>query len=241
MAFARVMILNILKPNGVSCPGFSPRPSWQPADSTYSVQKWNARIVDYPSVLLPNCNRFSQAVSRDHCKGASLLLSKRNGYCRFSLNFGKLHRFHMHFGLHFRANFYHVMATHLESYPPGQDMAKRYVRVWTWYRHVCTCVCKFMDSWTCMYMVCTCTWYNAFVCTMYIHVHAFIYLYVHGTYKFMNADSCIDIVQTRPYSFTTTVTLHFPSGPISFCDASAKLSVMYTVCTHLYSAVPFLK
>ena len=47
------------------------------------------------------------------------------------------------------------------------------------------------------------------VCSMYIHVHDVIYLYVHGTYTFMNVNICMDTIQTRLYSFTTT--LHFPS------------------------------
>ena len=44
MAFARVIVLNILKPNGVSCPGpaFSPRLFFQAAGLRYSVQNWNA-------------------------------------------------------------------------------------------------------------------------------------------------------------------------------------------------------
>ncbi len=48
---------------------------------------------------------------------------------------------------------------------------------------------------------------------MYIHVHDLIYLYVHGTYTFMHVKIHMDTVQTRLYSFSTT--LHFPSGPIS--------------------------
>ena len=61
------------------------------------------------------------------------------------------------------------------------------------------------------------------ICSMYIHVYAHIYLYVHGTYKVMNLSICIDMVQTRLYSFTTT--LHFPSGPISLASATpASLS-----------------
>ena len=48
-------------------------------------------------------------------------------------------------------------------------------------------------------------------------------LYVDGTYTFMNVNICMDIVQTRLYSFTTT--LHFPSGPISFATpASLQVS-----------------
>jgi hypothetical protein len=58
LAFALVMILNIRKPNGISCPGFSPRPSWQPAGSPYNVQKWNARNDIITSVLLPNFSPF---------------------------------------------------------------------------------------------------------------------------------------------------------------------------------------
>ncbi len=64
---------------------------------------------------------------------------------------------------------------------------------------------------------------NIFVCTWYIHVHELIYLYVDGTYTFMNVNICMDIVQTRQYSFTTT--LHFPSGLIGFAlPASLQVS-----------------
>ncbi len=42
--------------------------------------------------------------------------------------------------------------THLESYHPGQDMARRYIRVWTWYRHVCTCSWFYVHVCPCMYM-----------------------------------------------------------------------------------------
>ena len=59
-----------------------------------------------------------------------------------------------------------------------------------------------------MYNVCTCL-YN--VCRMYIHVHDVLYLYVHGTYKFMKFNICMDTIQTRLYKFTTTLALHFPS------------------------------
>ena len=65
-----------------------------------------------------------------------------------------------------------------------------------------------------MYIVHTHSCINIFVCTWYIHVHELIYLYVDGTYTFMNVNICMHIVQTRLYSFTTT--LHFPSGPICF-------------------------
>ncbi len=44
------------------------------------------------------------------------------------------------------------------------------------------------------------------VCSMYIHV-------CNCTYFCMDVNICMDTVQTRLYSFTTT--LHFPSGPIS--------------------------
>ena len=52
LAFALVMILNIQKSNGISCPGWSSESQWQPADLPYSVQEWNARIAIYSSVLL---------------------------------------------------------------------------------------------------------------------------------------------------------------------------------------------
>ena len=58
MAFARVIVLNIRKPNGVSCPGFSPRLFFQPAGFYYSVQKWNARPELSTSVLLPISHLF---------------------------------------------------------------------------------------------------------------------------------------------------------------------------------------
>ncbi len=52
LAFALVTFLNIQKSNGVSCPGCSSESQWQPADLPFSGQEWNARIVDYSSVLL---------------------------------------------------------------------------------------------------------------------------------------------------------------------------------------------
>ena len=64
MAFARVIVLNIRKPNGVSCPGFSPRLFFQAAGLRYSVQKWNARPDIWASVLLPISRPFKQG----HCK-----------------------------------------------------------------------------------------------------------------------------------------------------------------------------
>ncbi len=87
-------------------------------------------------------------------------------------------------------------------------VTRLYIRVWTMYRYVCTCLYKFMESWTCMYMVYTCTSNNTFVCTLYILCHELIHLYVHGTYLCMNANICMYVVQTLLYSFTTT--LHFP-------------------------------
>ena len=51
------------------------------------------------------------------------------------------------------------------------------------------------------------------VCTMYIHVHECILMYVPGTYIYMDVYICMYTVQTRLFSFTST--LHFPSGPIS--------------------------
>ena len=58
MAFARVIVLNIRKPNGVSCPGFAPRLFFQAAGLRYSVQKWNARPGASTSVLLPLSHLF---------------------------------------------------------------------------------------------------------------------------------------------------------------------------------------
>ncbi len=90
---------------------------------------------------------------------------------------------------------------------------------------------------------------------MYIHVHELTYLYVHGTYTytvvheliylyvrgthtFMNVNIYMDIVQTRLYSFTTT--LHFPSGlislatPASLSYAQAQAPLMYVHCIYMY-------
>ena len=58
---------------------------------------------------------------------------------------------------------------------------------------------------------------------MYRHVHDLIYLYVHGTYMFMHVKICMDTVQTRLYSFSTT--LHFPSDPISLATPASLSSV----------------
>ncbi len=61
-----------------------------------------------------------------------------------------------------------------------------------------------------------------FVCTWYIHVHALIALYVQGTDTFINVNVCMYMVQTRLYSFT--ITLHFPSGPISLATPASPSS-----------------
>ncbi len=58
---------------------------------------------------------------------------------------------------------------------------------------------------------------------MYKHVYDRIYLYVYGTYTFMTVNLCMNIGQTRLYSFTTT--LHFPSGPISLATPARLSSV----------------
>ena len=102
-----------------------------------------------------------------------------------------------------------VSSFHLEFWPPGQDWANLYIRVWTWYRHVCTCSHMFMKAQTCTYMSVPWTWIYLNVCRLYIHVHDVIHLYVHGTHTFMNVNICMDTRQTRLYKFTTT--LHFPS------------------------------
>ncbi len=57
---------------------------------------------------------------------------------------------------------------------------------------------------------------------MYIHVHEFMYLYVRCTYMCIDVKTCLDIVQTRLCSFTTT--LHFPSGPISLVTQASLSS-----------------
>ncbi len=61
---------------------------------------------------------------------------------------------------------------------------------------------------------------------LYMHVHDFIYLYVHGTCTFMYVNRCMDIVQTRLYSFTLATTLHLPSSlatPVSLSFAQEAL------------------
>ncbi len=67
MAFARVIFLNIQKPNGVSCPGFALRLFCQPSGLSYSVQKWNARRVNSTSVLLSISSLFTQAQFKRLC------------------------------------------------------------------------------------------------------------------------------------------------------------------------------
>jgi hypothetical protein len=62
-------------------------------------------------------------------------------------------------------------------------------------------------------------WHDFRVVRLYMHVHDVIYLYVHDTYTSMYVNRCMDIVQTRLYSFTTT--LHFQSSQFSLRLASA--------------------
>ncbi len=57
---------------------------------------------------------------------------------------------------------------------------------------------------------------------MYIHVHAFLYLYVCCTYIYIGVDTSLDTVQTLLCSFTTT--LHFPSGQISLATQASLSS-----------------
>ena len=66
MAFARVIVLNIRKPNGVSCPGFTLRLFFRAAGLLYSVPKWNARPdpSTVTRVLLPIYRLSKQG----HCK-----------------------------------------------------------------------------------------------------------------------------------------------------------------------------
>ena len=80
------------------------------------------------------------------------------------------------------------------------------------------CIYVYMISLICMYM-----YVHGHVCTMYRHVHESIYLYVHGTYTFMNVNICVYTIQTRLYSFTTI--LHFPSGQISLAMPASLSSV----------------
>ena len=76
MAFARVIVLNIRKPNGVSCPGFAPRLFFQAAGLRYSVQKWNARPARWTSVLLPISHLFIGLLSQRDC--SSIVTGRAN-------------------------------------------------------------------------------------------------------------------------------------------------------------------
>ncbi len=71
--------------------------------------------------------------------------------------------------------------------------------------------------------VCTCTWIYWNVGTMYIHVHDFTCVYIHGTYTFMNIYICMYQDMTHLYSFKTT--LHFPSGQISLATPASLSSL----------------
>ncbi len=94
---------------------------------------------------------------------------------------------------------------HLESWPPGQELANQYICFCQLYRHVCTCLRSYIQAWTCMYMLSTCTyiqictymymyisicmyivhtftWFYIFVCILYIHVHKCSYMFGHCTY-----------------------------------------------------------
>ncbi len=120
-----------------------------------------------------------------------------------------------------------VRLGHLESWPPGQDWANLYIRVWTWYRHVCTCSHMFMKAQTCTYMSVPWTWIYLNVCSLYIHVHVVIHLYVHGTHTFMNVNICMDTIQTRLYKFTATLlSLH----PATSREATKQLQPTPQVC-----------
>ncbi len=63
---------------------------------------------------------------------------------------------------------------------------------------------------------------------MYIHVHDLIYLYLHSTDMFINVNICMDTVQTRLYSISTT--LHFPSGPIILATPTSLSSAQEPLC-----------
>ena len=76
MAFARVIVLNIRNPNGVSCPGCSPRLFFQAAGLRYSVQKWNARPGASTSVLLPISHLFIGLLSQRDC--SSIVIGRAN-------------------------------------------------------------------------------------------------------------------------------------------------------------------
>jgi hypothetical protein len=81
--------------------------------------------------------------------------------------------------------------THLESWPHGQESANLYIKLSTWYRHVCTCLQNYVQVSTCMCMLCTCTfiyihvytctWIWPNVCTWYIHVHRCWFMYGYCT------------------------------------------------------------
>jgi hypothetical protein len=142
-----------------------------------------------------------------------------------------------------------AQSRHLESWPPGQDWAKRYIRVWTWYRHVCTCSDCFIKSWRCMYMYVLehkyiqlvlniniykylniniykhiCSWFNIFVCKLYIlccvHTYLFVYVYM------------LIYVWTQ-------YRLHFPSGPISLATLASLSSTQEPLLLSSLLPVPY--
>ncbi len=73
-----------------------------------------------------------------------------------------------------------------------------------------------VNRWMCMYIWRTCTCIYVSVCSMSLHVHEIIYMYVNGTYTFMK---CIYMIHSRLYSFT--ITFHFPSGQISLATQAS--------------------
>jgi hypothetical protein len=72
---------------------------------------------------------------------------------------------------------------------------------------------------------------------MYIHVHDLIYLNVHGTYMFMHFKICMDTVQTRLYSFSSS--LHFPSSPIILATLASLSSAQKPL--RLGSLIPSIR
>jgi hypothetical protein len=86
-------------------------------------------------------------------------------------------------------------------------------------------------------MLCTCTYiYIWYVTCTYMFMHSYICMYiVQSTYICMDVKTCLDIVQTRLCSFTTT--LHFPLGLISLAT-QASLNSAQELLLLLSSLLP---
>ena len=65
---------------------------------------------------------------------------------------------------------------------------------------------------------------------MYIHVYECKVMYVHCTYTFMIVNMCMYIVQTVTRLYSSTITLHFPSCPISLATQASLSSAQASLC-----------